>query len=143
MLECILVHHVDATIEKLGNVPFEAGIAENVKLQVRIELNQDIEVAVGARFAARHRAEQGSVPHAARAQRVLVPDKNIDCGLLVHGTLERKCGLAFRIKLAYQQALISYCWPAPPPADAGRAPSSSAAPPGHAYRSAWSRYRRG
>jgi hypothetical protein len=52
--------HIDRTVEHLGDKIFDAGIVENGHDDCGIEIDQDVDIAVGAVITARDGTEQGA-----------------------------------------------------------------------------------
>ena len=80
--ETVAVDHIDRPFEQAGDVLLEARIFEHGQMRRRIDLDHDVEVAVGPAVAARHRAEYGRPPHAARAGQVRIEGgfRGLRCG---------------------------------------------------------------
>ena len=58
------VDHIDRSLEQAGDVILYADVIEDRDARVRVEFDQDIDVAIGPVVAPRNRAEQGSVANA-------------------------------------------------------------------------------
>src|SRR5471032_3185663 len=67
-LQLVASRHVDGLRDQLLNLADDAGVVEQVDLAARIELDEQIDVAVGSRRAARRRAEDRKMPHAEKPQ---------------------------------------------------------------------------
>src|ERR1700722_18674375 len=67
-LEAIAIHDVDRAIEKTRDVVLEACIVEHSETRLRVDLDHDVDIAVGTAVAACYRAENGHPAHAARTQ---------------------------------------------------------------------------
>jgi hypothetical protein len=80
--EAVAVDHIDRPFEQAGDALLEARIFEHGQMRRRIDLDHDVEVAVGPAVAARHRAEYGRPPPAARAGRVRIEGgfRGLRCG---------------------------------------------------------------
>ena len=66
--EAVAVDHVDRTLKQAGDILLEARVFEHGQVRRRIDLDHDVDIAVRPAVAARHRAEHGRPPHAARAE---------------------------------------------------------------------------
>src|SRR5438067_13472317 len=71
--EPVAAHHINLSLEQTRNILFKSDIPEHCHARLRVDLNHDVEVAVGPVGATRHRAKHGGVPDAARAQIAFVP----------------------------------------------------------------------
>jgi hypothetical protein len=71
-LESVAAYHVDGAIEQAGNIFFQTDVIEHGHARLGINLDHDIEVAVGPVLAAYDRAEHGGMTDAARPQGALV-----------------------------------------------------------------------
>src|SRR5260370_10305824 len=67
-LKTVAVHHVDGTVKQAPDVILEPGIVEHGEMGVRIDFDQDVDIAVRMAVAARYRAEHSRPAHAARAE---------------------------------------------------------------------------
>src|SRR5262249_43022380 len=67
-LQSFAVDDVYRLAEKRGDVGLEGYVVEHRHTDIRIDLNHDVDVAVGSIAAARDRTEQGSMHHPAIAQ---------------------------------------------------------------------------
>ena len=72
-LQCLPIDDIHRPVEEFGNVTLHADIIEDRDAAIRIEFNQNINVTVRPRLAARHRAKQRGAMHAPRAQAALGP----------------------------------------------------------------------
>ena len=71
-LKPVTVDNINRAVEQTGYVIFEAGVINNSDVGRRININHDVDVAIGPVIAACTRAEQGSVIDTPRAQRRFV-----------------------------------------------------------------------
>src|ERR1700736_3555656 len=83
-LEGGAIDYVNRYPEQTRDELFEADVFVDRALGTWLKFHQNIEIAVGAVIAPRHRAEHGSVRHAARAQGALIAAKGADGVLSVH-----------------------------------------------------------
>src|SRR5215469_15895541 len=70
--QSLLVHDIDRAVEQRRNVFLEAHVIPDPDVSLRINLDQNIDVAVGPIVAARVRTEQSRVTDATRPQGGLV-----------------------------------------------------------------------
>src|SRR5579862_4144191 len=66
------IDHIDRFGEKSGDKVFNTNVVEHGDVRARIELDEDIDVAVGPVVSARHRAKKRGVGYPALAQRRFV-----------------------------------------------------------------------
>src|SRR5229473_3173643 len=66
--KAVAVHHVDGTVKQAPDVILEASIVKHREMRVRIDFDQDVDIAVRTAVAARYRAEHSRPAHAARAE---------------------------------------------------------------------------
>src|SRR5437588_11413661 len=71
-LQSVAAYHVDGAIEQAGNIFFQTDVVEHSHARLGINLDHDIEVAIGPVLAASNRAEHGGMTDAARPQGALV-----------------------------------------------------------------------
>lgn len=71
-LERVTIDHIDRALKQSGNVIPQSHIIENGDVSLWIDVDHDIEVAVGPVLAARDRTEDGGVTNTARAQITLM-----------------------------------------------------------------------
>jgi len=71
-LQPVMSHDIDASIEQSGDIVFDGDVFIDLDPGRRIDLDHDIDVAVGAFLSARARTEQRRMPDAPLAQRPLV-----------------------------------------------------------------------
>lgn len=69
---------LDLAAEKIAKMQAQAGHVDERKLARVVDIDHDVDVAVGPRLAARDRTEQGEVNRAAGAQLVRVRPKRAD-----------------------------------------------------------------
>src|SRR5258705_12569977 len=67
-LKAVAVHHVDGTVKQAPDVVLEANIVEHGEMRVRVDFDQDVDIAVGTAVATRYRAEHSRSAYAARAE---------------------------------------------------------------------------
>src|SRR6266404_7815350 len=67
-LKAVAVHHVDGTVKPAPDVILEASIIEHREMRVRIDFDQNVDIAVRTAVAARYRAEHSRPADAARAE---------------------------------------------------------------------------
>lgn len=77
-------HDVDRTIEHAGDVFFDAGIVENRDDDFRIEIDQNIDIAVGPLFITRYGAKKRGMSNAMRPQVGLALPKPVDNFITFH-----------------------------------------------------------
>ena len=68
MLQSSPINDVDGSVEQILDGILDANIIEERAHDLIVEFDQDVDVAVGTRFAACSRTEQGGTCHAARAE---------------------------------------------------------------------------
>src|SRR5215469_4988484 len=66
--ERFAIHHIAMAIEKVANIDLQPRILQNSHRARPIEINENIDVALCAVLAARHRAEDRGMRHAKLAQ---------------------------------------------------------------------------
>src|SRR5258705_5074292 len=67
-LKAVAVHHVDGTVKQAPDVVLEANMVEHGEMRVRVDFDQDVDIAVGTAVATRYRAEHSRSAYTARAE---------------------------------------------------------------------------
>ena len=83
-LESLTVDHVDRAIEQTGDVILQPDVIEKSDVGFRIDIDHDVDIAVGPVLAACHGAEYGCMRDAARAQGAFIVAQSGDGVLGIH-----------------------------------------------------------
>jgi hypothetical protein len=66
--ESFPVDHVHGTLKQARDIRFQARIVEHCRDNLRVEVDQDVDVAIGALLVAGNETERGGMPDAMRLQ---------------------------------------------------------------------------
>ena len=83
--EALAVDHVNGLREQTRDEFLDLDVIEDADMGVRIELDEDVDIAVGVIVAASGRAEQRSMADAPRSQSCFRPSQSGQCILRFHG----------------------------------------------------------
>src|SRR5271165_1505963 len=78
--------HIDRIAEEFGDIVLEPDIGIDVLNGLGIDIDQEIDIAIGSIVATHPRTEQGSMGDATLTQRVFVLPKPVNNLLPVHGS---------------------------------------------------------
>jgi hypothetical protein len=66
-LQSLAVNHINRSVEEASDVVLQANVIEERDMGLGIDIDHDIEIAVGPILATRHRAEHGGMRDRARS----------------------------------------------------------------------------
>lgn len=86
-LQSFTIDHIDRLLEKRRYIVPDGDVIVNGDVRSRIEVDENVQVAVQAPVPARRRAEDGSVRHALRAERWLCISQLANGVFKLHGSI--------------------------------------------------------